>query len=597
MRPSPRLWALAAFVAALTIPGAAAQPAAAAPQVPVEDVVVVDPNPPVSGSGFVVRLELVGIRAALVDVPEPVVSGSARYLGADVRPDPITGGARVELRFLALEPGGAVIPLLVMAGGVMRDLGPVEIRVAERPGEGSSKARPGSWDAPASAWRYHPFVAKVLGPSGGPAFPVGLSIPGAVAVPLEAGTGEYLVSASRAGALALPALDAADEYGPLSLAARLVSVRALPVDVEATRAIGSWSVELRAPADGDRAVAGDLVAFELAAVGTGSAGHAEPPTVRITGPDGRQLEPVDAPARFGQSVVEGSTLAGVTGLRGAFRVERPGTYAVAVEPYAWLDPADGTTRLAKAPAAHVIVVPALLPAWEPSDDVLELASALVRGMAASTGATEAWRTAAAAAGSGDWAGALAALVQSAQAGSLPPRFERPRERVALAAVSLAAGDRVAALSLASKAERAWFPPPQARLLADRASESLGTPPRPRDILPGPGWCMVTALAAGLAAAGLVMRRRAGKKPRIRIPLAVAAAALALMAASLVERSERRVVCDGGPVMVVPDPGSTTSFMAEPGLVGGVDDAVGDWLFVHFPDGRSGWMTLADVYLY
>ena len=293
------------------------------------------PATPSPGQTFSVRVLMNGANALQVEAVEPLYEGAARYLGADVRPVPRAEGpaASVDYHFLALEEGSLIMnSLSVLYDGSPIQLGSWHVAVGAAGNDSAGSAagaaasrgvRMASWMAPDSVRVYEAFPARVVLSDGSPVVIRSLAVPGAVARPSSSVQG-WTVIGTREGELNLPALDLDTPAGRVRVAGRRVRVMSLPRAAAATRAVGTWSVTLKVELAGGVVRPGDSASWEAIAHGDGSAGFAEPPAVKVIGPDGLLVPPLAEPFRFGQAMPGEDSFRGHVGAVGTFLMERPG---------------------------------------------------------------------------------------------------------------------------------------------------------------------------------------------------------------------------------------------------------------------------------
>lgn len=591
-------------VAALAALALACMPAFAQ----VEPLVSIVPAEPVSGQEFALLIELAGLDGIRVDAMMPELSGPIAFVSSSVSPETGPDGRRgtlVRIVFRALDSGGAEIAGVgVVIGGSRRVLGSWAIDIREPSGAPRRVRAGGSWVGPVTVWRFEPFALAARDRDGRKAVPGAVRSAGLVFERVQQGSSTLIVGvALQDGPHTIPETDAEGPKESLRLPSLAISVKAVPPEIERSRAVGSWTASLALLAGGADPAVGDEIAWEARATGRGSVPWAMPPTVSLTRPDGR-TESLGAGASSGtEAELDLETYTGYAFARGSFRADRPGDYTLGVEPYAWLDPADGQVRYATAVPLTVSVKPPAAPTWIPSDSAIACARRLVASAVRRSPDAEAWRGVQAAAERGDWrkasalADALAASPRDAATG------------MARAALRLLGGDRAKALQELCAYERAFLPPRFAAALAEEAAFSFGASDRPKDALPAPFWFSLSAASFGtcaaLAAAVRLLRRRReaidgapGVRARGRYAawacLALSLASVALAAASAWERSRIFVVSFGAPVRTMPSTLAATSFIAEPGYMGRAKAAGPSWLFAEFADGRAGWIEASDL---
>ncbi|PKL07541.1 MAG: hypothetical protein CVV51_13545, partial [Spirochaetae bacterium HGW-Spirochaetae-7] len=371
-------------------------------------VSIVPPSPE-AGSGFSVVVELPGEPAASVSPVEPGIVGSARYLGADIRPGTPSGampGAVIEYRFMSTAPGRVdIISLSALVRGRPVNLGSWSLEVAPgfvHPGDAAPPAvRHGSWRAPASVVEREAFIVEAIGPTGMPASCPTFAVRGALVEPLPGKPGMFRVAAIAPGAIRMPRLEAHDDDGAFELEPLSVAARPLPSSASGARAVGrSWRLEMVEPTRDIEAEPGQAVAWHLRAAGRGWAGLAEPPELSLAVPGGQVvvLQP-------------GSTYSGLAddglecraGIQGVLVVDEPGVYLLRPEPYPWFDTLARSAGRALAPAIRVTVRARAAKPWTPPAALADFAR---RSLATLAGEHPAWSRAGEAASRSDWVAAV-----------------------------------------------------------------------------------------------------------------------------------------------------------------------------------------------
>ena len=523
------------------------------------------PERPEAGTGFTIEIGLTGERASDVEALEPAVIGPARYLGVDIAPAASRAGPPGTLlvfRFQALAPGRVdIMGLSARSGTRLLSFGSWSVEVqaaASAPIE-----RRGSWRAPSSAYERTAFSIAALDPSGNDYPSPGLAVAGALLEPEPDGR-SYRLTALGPGRLLLPRLELQAEDGGFVVQEREITI--LPAgDVAAVG--GPWLLAL-ALQGGYEARVGELVAWDLRAIGPERSSLASPPRIIIVSPSGKHVETTSQ----AYSGVEEASSRAYVGLRGAFVVAEPGDYALRPEPYAWFDLGSKAARKAVASSATLRVSPAALAPWAPPARLREAAAAAELRLEGSTDT-------------------LAKDAASARAA-------RDRALVLLADAEAEPARRAEAYAVLLRAERAAFAGPGASALARAADEAFGNQARPKRVIPPYGW--LAALAApcliGAFLFGLQRGRRLARG--LARGLAVASLALALAAAaSLVEASVSRFVALGGSRWAAPSELARVSGRAEPGLTGRVLRLAGSWAWVEFDEGGTAWLAVDDIATY
>lgn len=550
-----------------------------------EPSVTISPAVPRPGELVLLSISVPRVAASELEALEPELEGPLRYIGSYLRPLGIAGdgtapaeGSVIELRLLALAPGRAEIRNLgYKAQGRPVYLGGYAVDIAPAPGS-AAVSRPGSWLAPESAYPYAPFMVRAVGPEGEALAIATPSVRGAVFYPVGAlPAAAFLVSISGEGSVTLPALELIVGSKPVRVEARTVARRSLPAAVEETRAVGAWSVTLRAPSHRGEAAVGDIVIVEAAARGTGSAALAAAPRVRIIGPDKRNLPFLHADAALGEFRAEGESFSGERIGRVSFQPMEAGLYTIELEPYAWYDTAGDSVRSANATPLYLRVKARGYEAWEPSE-----------GQRA----------------------ALEALIAAGGGGASGATRENAAGRLAKAARSLLEGDALSALGEAKALERGFWPLRGASALAGMALDALGLERGGKaELLPAPAWFALAALPCALMAAALFYQRAkrarraaplppfsTGKPANARshgvflaLPAILCLCLIVMCMASWAERSRERAIVLVSALRAVPDEGASSPFSVAPGSQATIVSEGGGWLFLEFGDGRSAWI--------
>ncbi|MFH2114954.1 MAG: hypothetical protein ABIJ86_10670 [Spirochaetota bacterium] len=583
------------------------------------------PTTPTPGQVFFIRVLMNGAEALRVEAVEPLYEGPVQYIGADIRPFPQSEGpaASVDYHFRALEEGSLVIgSLSVLYDGSSIRLGSWHIAVGVAVGVAASDAAGGSnsnansgtqtsrggriasWIVPEAVRVYEPFLARAVLSDGGPVIIHSMAVPGAISRPSSDGPG-WTVIGTREGELNLPALDIDTPDGRVRVSAQRVMVQALPRAAAGTRAVGTWSVSLMVDVAGGEAHPGDSASWEAIAHGDGSAGFAEPPKVRVFGPDGLPVALMTEPFRFGQALPGEASYTGHAGAIGTFLMEYPGEYRVELEPYPWFDPASSELRYAVASPVTILVIEPKALVWVPTAELKIQAVASIRRLADSNGGL--WSQALVAAKLDDVDGISLAYDQLsesrlASAGRrLPWRWSGPGGiDEGMAALSFIGDDPVMAFHEAARLERWSVMPGKARAYADAAAMALGIQERPRTVFPPPLVLGAAAVLLALLASILILGffrhvsllRLAGF---MMVGLAVVFSVALIL--SIVERAEVYFVSLGGSALAVPSVAASVSFKARPGSVGKVLRRIPSWVFVEFSDGRNAWIVESEICLF
>jgi hypothetical protein len=543
----------------------------------VEASVRISPAVPRPGELVLLSISVPSVAASELEALEPELDGPLRYLGSYLRPlvdaaaaGDGTEGSVIELRLLALSQGRAEISRLGYAvQGRPVYLGSYVVEIAPAPG-GAEPARPGSWLAPDSAYPFAPFRVRIVGPSG-EALPIATpAVRGAMFYPLgPLPASSFLVSITGDEGITLPAMDLDAGGDALRVAARRVDRRPLPAKVEASRAVGRWSVELSTLSHTDEAFIGDIVVVEAKALGIGSAAFAAAPRLRVLGPDKARIALLQEGPAMGDSRVEGESFSGESSARMSFQAMEAGIYTIELEPYPWFDTGAASERSATAQPLFLRVKARAYEAWRPSVEQREL---------------------------------LDALIASAPAAPAGARRADTAGRLAQAARALLEGDALAALHAGKTLERAFWPPRGASALSGLAANALGLEPASQeDLLPPPFWFALAALPCAVLAAALALLRGRpahtpyGKaKPGRRraffaLPAILCLCLVVMCVVSLAERSRERAIVFVSALRAVPDEGASSPFSVAPGSQANIVSEGGAWLFLEFGDGRSAWI--------
>jgi hypothetical protein len=581
------------------------------------------PSAVVPGQVFYIRVLMKGAEAIRTEAVEPLYEGPVQYIGADVRPIAQAEGpaAYVDYHYLALREGSLVISTLSVlydgspiqlgswhvAVGVDVDDGDAGGEAGRAAGTGNQTgrgARMANWIAPETVRTYEPFLARAVLPDGKPVVVNSLAIPGAITRFSGDGPG-WTVIGTKAGELTLPALELDTTGGRILVSAGRVRVQPLPQDAAGTRAVGTWSVSLTVDVAGGEARTGDSASWEAVAQGKGSAGFAEPPTVRVIGPDGRQVALLADPFRFGQALPGEATFTGHIGAIGTFVMELPGDYRVELEPYPWFDPVSSRQRYARAAPVVIRAIQPEVAAWVPAADLKAQAVSKIRRLASSESGQ--WAQALVAIEGDDAEGIRLAYDQLSEAGKttadrrLPWKWLGPGSMdEGLAALAFIGTDPVKAFHEAARLERWSLLPGQVRAFADATATALGIQDRPAQALPPP-------MALGAAALLMILLALIAFFGPFRLVSLVRLAGFMViglavllsvaLALSVVERMEVYFVSSGGSAMAVPSDAATVSFEVRPGATGKVLRRVPSWVFVEFSDGRNAWIKESEICFY
>jgi len=597
--------------------------------------VTIVPQQPLAGSAFVVEVILPGEPAEAVVPLEPLLSGPARYTGADVRPGQDGSGldsALVSYHFLADAAGTIdILDLSARSGTRVLQFGSWSIEavsIARKPA-----IRYGSWSAPDSVLVRELFTVTALGPDGTPVACPSFAVQGSLFEPVSGKPGSFRAVVLEPGNLSLPRLELGAEAGSFELRPFSIAVKDVPDSARDASAVGGpWKLELVSPEPGVTVMEDEVVAWELRASGPGWPGLAAAPELTILAPDGTSVPTGAGLANSGRT---GATPGSFTGLRGTFRVRGPGTYTIRPLPYTWLDAATRTVRQAVAPPVRIMVAPAAQPAWNVPEPVVALARTRIAALAAREAA---WMPASEAVTRGDWTAAMLESYQAAgisdargnlSSASLRGRGEAEKAfaaaAVTLVAMSsvpdssggLSAADRSAAaghaaalraeaLAVFLRLERAFFPVRGATTMADAAAASFGNLDRVPSVLPPAGLMLVVGLFIGAAAASLGALVPGVRAPRARAPrgralrvaglclAAVSVVVFGLAVLSVLERASPRFVSLGGTARAVPSALAAEAEAVGAGRMGLVLESTAEWSFVELDQGRAVWLSAHDV---
>jgi len=592
--------------------------------------VTIVPQQPLAGSAFVVEVILPGEPAEVVVPLEPLLSGPARYTGADVRPGQDGFGldsALVSYHFLADAAGTIdIVDLSARSGTRVLQFGSWSIEavsITRKPA-----TRYGSWSAPDSVLVRELFTITALAPDGIPVACPSFAVEGFLFEAVAGNPGSFRAVVLEPGTLSLPRLELGAEAGRFELRPFSIAVKDIPDSAKDASAVGGpWKLELVSPEPGVTVMEDEVVAWELRASGPGWPGLAAAPELTVLAPDGSN---VPADAGLANSGRTGTAPGSFTGLRGTFRVRGPGMYTIRPLPYAWLDATTRTVRQAVAPPVRIMVAPAAQPAWNVPEPVVALARTRIAALATRDAA---WIPASEAATRGDWtatrleayqaagisdvrgdlssaslhgrgsaekafAAAAATLVATS---ALPDSFEGLSAADRSTASTHAAALRAEALAVFLRLEREAFPVRGSTTMADAAAASFGNLDRVSSVLPPAGWMLVVGLACVVVAAALGALVHSTRAPRGRT-LRVAALCLAavsvvvfgLAVLSVLERASPRFVSLGGTARAVPSALAAEAEAVGAGRMGLVLESTAEWSFVELDQGRAVWLSAHDV---
>jgi hypothetical protein len=507
---------------------------------------------------------------------------------------------RLELR--VLEAQSWRIASLALSGREGRfGLGPIEF--ARRPEAGASPeaaAPVWRWLAPERVYRYESFDLELSGPpsAAGVVAPLFEAPEGST---LEALPGSYLSwigTALESGPLVLP--EATIDAGKLSgrARARRIEVLPLPQAVEASRALGRFSLSLEGPTTAPPK-SQDLLVFRLTLSGVGNL-----PSVRLPEPsislDGRGLgsdawneRRIDelAPAKGGyrgRSTLEVSLVA-----------PGPGRLRLYFPPLAALDPDGNIASLAVAPLELRLLAPISGASSAASGDPF---LSYEPGLAASLASREPGLARLPSLIGADKAGAALELLRG-----MPPELRAEREAVLLdAALAWKTGLHGEALAAVYGFMRRNPDDRDGRSIADRAVAIVGAGPALVDELPPPGPFILASALLALVGFGFFLAGRLRKRPRRPSPAFMATggllilAALALAGLGIASKLERRrefAVAWTDSASAVPSPLAENTSPLTRGQSALVIGRAEGYICLRFADGSVGWVAHGKVYSY
>ncbi|MCX7024388.1 MAG: hypothetical protein NT080_07190 [Spirochaetes bacterium] len=531
---------------------------------------VISPPRPAAGNSVDIDLRYAGLLASSAVLESFDLPPGLRLVGTKIVPERKydASGALMEIlrltvRLVADEPGSYLLgPWIVESAGKSGSAGPVHLEVA---GVETMRRARASWGAPGSIWARQAFAFSVRGVPDDAAVRMP-TVPGLVIE--RRGPASFVASSvtdpsAPGGTVVLPASVA--RAGDRSFAIGEASIPLLPWKARGSDlpAVGRFAVTAAAGRD-------PSFAFRVTVSGAGNLPSLGPPGFMVVGPDGARL-PGGAivTARRDRFSASDSGYSGAVDFIAGIAPEAAaaGEWSVVFEPFAALDPATGSIRLAGIPRLS-FMLSGHPPSSNPAGSAFtELAAAFPDGPADSA------------------AGIAARGVREGAKGDLPgsARDLYLAERMGLS------GSRFR----------------EALAISARLS---GEARRPRDLLPPPAafWWLsavsAAAAAAALSAAGIAALAAGGRRPTIPVPpalrrrvrIAVRALALSatLAAAAMVSTGERNrvfVVSEGGPVRTVPSASSSVAFELAPGVAGVALMSSNGWTLARFPDGRRGWL--------
>ncbi len=443
--------------------------------------------------------------------------------------------------------------LRVKGGGGAFDLAPFELVFPERPGEIPARTA-WTWRAPSRVWQYQSFGIR-LEPLDGrqPATSAWPTFDVPTGILLEEGndTFSWVATALVAGSIVLPevTIEGPDRgHSPI----RTLVVEKLPTAIEASRAIGDFTIALEAPPEATR---GSPLTIKLTLSGEGNFPALRPPPMAMS-LDGRNLavterldHRVDSFAKTGKDY-KGSLI-----IETSLVPQSTGRLSVSTQPWLYLSESGQTRSL----GAEVRSIHIISPEGAAMSDATSTAMAILAGQKGRPAREALERLKA-----GNTAGALALYYHAA-------RF--------------AMAYRQSAFRLAAS--------------LDLPAPDLGLPLAPLPFLIGG--------ALSLICGGFIFFSplRFRKAPRSRTNIramgiaCLAIAVLALISAALVgvNRGEERWLSYSTSMASTPSIDSERSIALPLGRTGRKIGLSGAWICLEFSDGSAGWLPLSSVYSY
>lgn len=509
-------------------------------------------------------------------------------------------GTELRLELRILQPGKRRVERLRLEGeeGSL-DLGPFSFEALPEKSEGVS-IRPYRWVFPETVYRYQAFSLRLVGAEGPVSETALATFPLPAGLSIESGTGplSWIATALNEGSLLLPAAEISGEEAGRA-PARSLRVLPLPAELEQSRAIGDFSLELQVP-EGGRV--GERLFFRLLLSGRGNQPSVRFPGVRLSLEDrplpGAALATRRSEAlRVGTAGYEGSSI-----LEFSVLPTEPGLLRISVEALTTLDPAAGLRVLRTESRTLGISAGG-------STTETGIKASRLRGLAVDAASRLARKL--------DTASRAPILLE---AGNYPELLDLvsslpaglfPRDRAILeAATRWELGDKAAALALLlAQVRRAAFPG-ELRRAASELSASLGAGPPLLDALPSPVLMLILGLVpACLGGVGLFLGLRRGRKegeptrgrggPLVLrlVLLIVVLLGLALCLASLRERRTEYGVVWTDRLLAIPSDKAEGGIGLVPGQCGRLIGEAPGYRGLRFPDGTVGWAPLESVYSY
>lgn len=582
-------------------PGAKAQ----APAFPYR--LVTQPERPSPGEVFSLSLEIEGLSEAVLGKFEASpgldlgLSSSRPFVGKDG----LARGSLITLEFRPTGPGPWEI-LRLEAKGREGDfvLGPLhfEPRAAANPPQGK-RAQAWVWVGPDKAFRHSSFSVS-LQPNPAAAGPIPPTATASFAPPeggtLEAlpGTGlTWTATALDSGSLDLP--QARIEAGAFSGRAPVHSIEVLPLprEIEASRALGLFALELETP---PQAIVreGDSLVYSLVLEGQGNLPSINLPKPRLS-LNGQALAPDLVSQRRRDSIraIPGG-YAGSVVLELVLEAPGPGNLVLDIPSLAVLGPGGDFSSLGPL-TSSIRVLPRSGKTGGPgSDPFLSRLGNLAKAVSAR---------------GGDLAGlpALVAKARYAQAltllGAAPVAVKTSADSRTLEACLLwARGEKGRALAIVYGLARRHEGGPGLGLLAKEASALLGAGKPAAKLLPRASLILVPAAVLFLAFLGFLLAGARAPRTGVRKPLLRGAAGLCLLTAlglglfagaSLLEDKAEYAVVWTDTLYSVPSALAEGREIVLKGSSARIIGASPDYIGLRMEDGRVGWAPRDSVFSY
>ena len=489
--------------------------------------------------------------AALADIK---LSKGLSLVADSARPYVDDGGAtgsELVLELASAGGGGGRVESLRFAGeDSVVDIEAFDLSFPRRQTE-TAILIPWNWRVPSKVWRYQsfPIALRPLDDSSPPtaAWPSFTLPPGLF---LEGGRDPFswIGTVLTAGHIRLPPARIVTDGEGQAPAADL-EVEELPPLLQASRAVGDFSLSLQAPPKGE---AGRPLSFRIIISGEGNLPALQPPLVEVI-LGGRALAATELNPRRSDSI-----LPSARGYKGSSSLEislvpaREASLVIVTKPWSYIEVSGKLHTITLAPRRLPIV-------------------------AASPAASDLGKTR-----------FLHALGDASK--RLPVAAE----------VLVLYRDGKVPEAIAKLYHEARIDPAYRRL-AEGSAGTLGLP-RP-DLGPPFGPAPAFALA-GLFLAAVILLFLLKKKKAQGIPIAIPALGLLLGLAALAgggfglaDAARTRWLAWSPSLSSLPSPGSERSISIAPGGSGRLIGRSGDWLCLEFSDGSTGWMPLSSVYSY